>query len=216
MVAEAGCSAAGACASGVHLRREWRLLLNRGRNLDDVAVDSRGLARVGILVISDRASRGDYQDESGKAINNFLNRTVRSNWIAVMKIVPDGIDSVANALVEMSDSEDCDLVLTTGGTGPSPRDLTPEGTRMVITRELEGFGEMMRRVSLEQVPTAILSRQTAGTRGRCLIVNLPGRPSAIDVCLNAVFPAIPYCLDLIGARPIEVNPDVCHAFRPGA
>lgn len=87
---------------------------------------------------------------------------------------------------------------------------------MVITRELEGFGELMRRVSLEQVPTAILSRQTAGTRGRCLIVNLPGRPAAIDVCLNAVFPAIPYCLDLIGARPIEVNPDVCHAFRPGA
>ncbi len=200
----------------MHLRREWGLLLNSGRNLDAAAVDSRGLARVGILVISDRASRGEYDDESGKAINNFLNRTVRSNWIAVMKIVPDGMDSVANALVELSDSEDCDLVLTTGGTGPSPRDLTPEGTRMVITRELEGFGEMMRRVSLEQVPTAILSRQTAGTRGHCLIVNLPGRPSAIDVCLNAVFPAIPYCLDLIGARPIEVNPDVCHAFRPGA
>lgn len=200
----------------MHLRREWGLLLNLGRNLDDAAVDSRGLVRIGILVISDRASRGEYQDESGKAINNFLNRTVRSNWIAVMKIVPDGIDSVAKALVEMSDSEDCDLVLTTGGTGPSPRDLTPEGTRMAITRELEGFGELMRRVSLEQVPTAILSRQTAGTRGHCLIVNLPGRPSAIDVCLNAVFPAIPYCLDLIGARPIEVNPDVCHAFRPGA
>lgn len=200
----------------MHLRREWGLLLNLGRNLDDAAVDSRGLVRIGILVISDRASRGEYQDESGKAINNFLNRTVRSNWIAVMKIVPDGIDSVAKALVEMSDSEDCDLVLTTGGTGPSLRDLTPEGTRMAITRELEGFGELMRRVSLEQVPTAILSRQTAGTRGHCLIVNLPGRPSAIDVCLNAVFPAIPYCLDLIGARPIEVNPDVCHAFRPGA
>jgi len=190
--------------------------LNRERNHDAVAVDSRGLARVGVLVISDRASRGEYNDESGKAINNFLNRTVQSNWIAVMKIVPDGIDSVAEALVEMSDREGCDLVLTTGGTGPSPRDLTPEGTRSVITRELEGFGELMRRVSLEQVPTAILSRQTAGTRGHCLIVNLPGRPSAIDVCLNAVFPAIPYCLDLIGARPIEVNPDVCHAFRPGA
>lgn len=184
-------------------------------NHDDVAVDSRSLARVGILVISDRASRGEYSDESGKAINNFLSKTVQSNWIAVMKIVPDGVDSVANALVEMSDNEDCDLVLTTGGTGPAPRDLTPEGTRMVITRELEGFGELMRRVSLEQVPTAILSRQIAGTRGHCLIVNLPGRPSAIDVCLRAVFPAIPYCLDLIGARPIEVNPDVCHAFRPG-
>ncbi len=172
------------------------------------------LARVGILVISDRASRGEYADESGKAINDFLNRAIRSNWIAIVKIVPDGIDSVAGALIEMSDSEDCDLVLTTGGTGPAPRDLTPEGTRRVITRELDGFGELMRRVSLNQVPTAILSRQTAGTRGRCLIVNLPGRPSSIELCLNAVFPAIPYCLDLIGARRIEVNPAVCQAFRP--
>jgi molybdopterin adenylyltransferase len=185
-------------------------------NQDDGPMDSRSLARVGILVISDRASRGEYDDKSGKAINDFLNRTVRSNWIAIVKIVPDGIDSVAKALVEMSDREDCDLVLTTGGTGPSPRDLTPEGTRLVINRELEGFGELMRNASLEQVPTAILSRQTAGTRGHCLIVNLPGRPSAIDVCLNAVFPAIPYCLDLIGARPIEVNSDVCNAFRPSA
>jgi molybdopterin adenylyltransferase len=186
------------------------------RDQEVAIADSRGLARVGILVISDRASRGEYQDESGKAINHFLNKAVQSNWIAVIKIVPDGVDSVARALVEMSDSEDCDLILTTGGTGPAPRDLTPEATRRVITRELEGFGELMRRVSLEQVPTAILSRQTAGTRGHCLIVNLPGRPSAIEVCLNAVFPAIPYCLDLIGARPIEVNPDVCRAFRPGA
>lgn len=175
-----------------------------------------GLARLGILVISDRASRGEYEDRSGEAIRDFLKRTLLSDWTAVVKIVPDGVDSVAEALVEMSDREDCDLVLTTGGTGPSPRDLTPEGTRMVITRELEGFGELMRRVSLEQVPTAILSRQIAGTRGHCLIVNLPGRPSAINICLNAVFPAIPYCLDLIGARRIEVNPDVCLAFRPGA
>ena len=134
----------------------------------------------------------------------------------MVRIVPDGTDSVAQALIEMVEREDCDLILTTGGTGPASRDLTPEATRMVITRELEGFGELMRRISLEQVPTAILSRQTAGTRGKCLIVNLPGRPSAIDVCLNAVFPAIPYCLDLIGARRIEVNPDVCAAFRPAA
>jgi molybdopterin adenylyltransferase len=186
------------------------------RSGKDAADDTRGLARVGILVISDRASRGEYQDRSGRAIDEFLNRVIRSNWIAIVKVVPDGADRVAEALVEMSDRDDCDLVLTTGGTGPSTRDLTPEGTRRIITRELEGFGELMRRASLEQVPTAILSRQTAGTRGHCLIVNLPGRPSAIDVCLNAVFPAIPYCLDLIGARPIEVNPDVCHAFRPGA
>ena len=190
--------------------------MSDARTQDHDTAESRGLARVGILVISDRASRGEYDDKSGKAINEFLNRAIQSNWIAIVKIVPDGVDSVAKALVEMSDCEGCDLILTTCGTGPSPRDLTPEGTRKIITRELEGFGELMRRVSLEHVPTAILSRQTAGTRGQCLIVNLPGRPSSIDVCLNAVFPAIPYCLDLIGARPIEVNPDVCHAFRPGA
>lgn len=177
---------------------------------------AKTLARIGILVVSDRASRGIYEDKSGKAVSDFLGRVIRSNWIVILKIVPDGAESVAEALIELADRESCDLVLTTGGTGPAPRDLTPEGTRAVISRELAGFGELMRRASLEQVPTAILSRQTAGTRGKTLIVNLPGRPAAIDVCLNAVFPAIPYCLDLIGARPIEVNPDVCVAFRPGA
>lgn len=177
---------------------------------------SKILTRIGILVVSDRASRGIYEDKSGEAVSHFLDKVIRSNWLVIFKIVPDGAESVANALIELSDREGCDLVLTTGGTGPAPRDLTPEGTRMVISRELDGFGELMRRVSLEHVPTAILSRQIAGTRNHSLIVNLPGRPAAIDVCLNAIFPAIPYCLELIGARPIEVNPDVCIAFRPGA
>src|SRR6266540_457409 len=169
---------------------------------------------LGLMNVVERA--GEYEDIGGKAINAFLEHALQSNWVAVVRIVPDGVDSVAQALIEMVEREGCDLILTTGGTGPAPRDLTPEATRAVITRELEGFGELMRRISLEQVPTAILSRQTAGTRGKCLIVNLPGRPSAIDVCLNAVFPAIPYRLDLIGARRIEVNPDVCAAFRPAA
>ncbi len=195
------------------MRRQRELRVNEVRTIGREAT-SRNLARIGILVVSDRASRGEYRDQSGEAINSFLSRVIRSNWIAIIKIVPDGIDSVASALIEMSDRENCDLVLTTGGTGPAPRDLTPEATRSVIARELEGFGELMRRVSLEQVPTAILSRQTAGTRDRCLIINLPGRPSSIDMCLNAVFPAVPYCLDLIGARPLEVNRDVCNAFRP--
>lgn len=174
------------------------------------------VVRIGILVVSDRASRGEYQDESGKAIAAFLDRVMCSTWVQIARIVPDGIESVATALTEMVDREDCDLILTTGGTGPAPRDLTPEGTRAVITRELAGFGELMRQRSLTQVPTAILSRQLAGTRGKCLIVNLPGRPSSIDFCLDAVFPAIPYCLDLIGARRIDVKPDVIRVFRPGA
>jgi molybdopterin adenylyltransferase len=131
------------------------------------------VARIGVLTISDRASRGEYEDISGKAINDFLARVLRSNWVAVVRIVPDGPDSVAQALIDMVEHEGCDLILTTGGTGPAPRDLTPEATRMVITRELEGFGELMRRISLEQVPTAILSRQIAGTRGKCLIAPRP-------------------------------------------
>ncbi len=173
------------------------------------------VTRIGILVVSDRASQGIYQDISGPAVNAFLARAIRSRWAAILRVIPDGEGSVAAALADLVDRDGCDLVLTSGGTGPAPRDQTPEGTRRVIERELDGFGELMRQVSLAQVPTAILSRQMAGTRGRCLIVNLPGRPSSIDVCLGAIFPAIPYCLELIGARPIEVNTDVCKAFRPG-
>lgn len=171
--------------------------------------------RIGIVTVSDRASRGEYEDLGGPAIRSWLQAAVSSDWEPVMRVVPDGIGSVSRCLQDLCDDVGVDLVLTTGGTGPSPRDLTPEATVAIIKKELPGFGELMRRVSLEQVPTAILSRQTAGIRGRTLIVNLPGKPSSIAICLQAVFPAIPYCLDLIGAGRIETRPEIVDAFRPG-
>ena len=171
-------------------------------------------ARIGIVTVSDRASKGIYPDEGGPAIAAYLTELLTSPWQAVTRIIPDGFDSVRDTLVALIDEEHCDLVLTTGGTGPSPRDVTPEATRAVLDKELPGFGELMRTKSLEQVPTAILSRQLAGIRGRALIVNLPGRPAAIRLCMNAVFPAVPYCLDLIGAARLETDPKVCAAFRP--
>jgi molybdopterin adenylyltransferase len=172
------------------------------------------MARIGIVTISDRASRGQYGDISGPAIEAWLSRALSSPWTPLRRIVPDGLEPIREALIGLSDEEGADLVLTTGGTGPALRDLTPEAMREVIDRELPGFGELMRRISLETVPTAILSRQSAGIRGRTLIVTVPGRPASIAVCLDAVFPAIPYCLDLIGAGRIETNAEVCRAFRP--
>ncbi len=130
------------------------------------------------------------------------------------RIIPDGFDSVREALLAMCDDAGVDLLLTTGGTGPSPRDCTPEATEAVMQRAMPGFGEAMRLASLQQVPTAILSRQTAGLRGKCLMINLPGKPSAVAVCLQAVFAAVPYCLDLAGAGRIETDPAVITAFRP--
>lgn len=130
--------------------------------------------------------------------------------------MPDGRLSVREALLRLCDADGVSLLLVTGGTGPGPRDETPEAVADVLEKELPGFGELMRRVSLEQVPTAILSRQGAGTRGHCLIVTLPGRPAAIELCLGAVFPAIPYCLDLIGGGRIDTDPAVVNAFRPPA
>ncbi len=169
---------------------------------------------IGILTVSDRASSGVYRDDSGPAIEDFLRDVVSSPWRAIQRIVPDGIDSVRDALIDLADREGCALILTTGGTGPALRDLTPEATEAACTRMLPGFGELMRTESLKQVPTAILSRQTAGVRGRTLIVNLPGRPSSIRTCLLAVFPAIPYCLDLIGSPGVETDPARCKSFRP--
>jgi molybdopterin adenylyltransferase len=171
--------------------------------------------KIGVLTISDRASAGLYEDISGPAIKTWLRKAVTSDHELVSKIVPDGVQSVADALVDLADVQKCGLVLTTGGTGPSPRDETPEAMARVIDKELPGFGEQMRRVSLEQTPTAILSRQMAGIRVRTLIINLPGKPAAIDVCLTSVFGAVPYCLDLIGGGHIDTDPNFVGAFRPG-
>ena len=176
--------------------------------------ESERSARVGILTVSDRASAGLYKDESGPAIQAALEEVLSSRWEAVARIVPDGLESVRDALVDLVDQAGCDLVWTTGGPGPAPRDLTPEGTEAACEKMMPGFGELLRRKSLEQVPTAILSRQTAGIRGKALIVNCPGKPSSIRVSLLAVFPTIPYCLDLIGAAHIETDLPVVQAFQP--
>lgn len=172
------------------------------------------MVRIGILTISDRASRGEYADLGGPAIRQWLDTAITSPWAAVARVIPDGFESVRDALIDFSDRDGLDLVLTTGGTGPSARDETPEAMRAVIEKELPGFGEAMRQASFRTVPTAILSRQSAGTRGSTLIINLPGKPSSIDLCLSTVFPAVPYCLDLIGAGRIEINPAIVAAFRP--
>lgn len=171
-------------------------------------------AKVAVITVSDRAAAGIYEDKGGPAIEAWLRRAVTSPLEVVREIIPDGRDSVAAALRRWADAGGADLILATGGTGPSPRDETPEAMDDVVERHFPGFGELMRAVSLREVPTAILSRQGAGTRGRCLIIALPGKPSAIDTCLDAVFPAVPYCLDLMGAGWIETDPAVCKAFRP--
>ena len=172
------------------------------------------MVKIGIVTVSDRAARGEYEDKSGPAMEAWLRLAISSPWAPVTRVIPDGMESVRDTLIALCDVEHCDLVLTTGGTGPSPRDLTPEAMQAVIEKELPGFGELMRQVSLREVPTAILSRQTAGVRGKSLIINVPGKPSSIKTCFDAVFPAVPYCLDLIGAGWVETHESVCKAFRP--
>ncbi|MDR2207638.1 MAG: molybdopterin adenylyltransferase [Azoarcus sp.] len=170
--------------------------------------------RIGILTVSDRASQGKYEDKGGPAIRDWLTQAVKNPWEAVARIIPDDEVLIEATLRELSDREACCLIVTTGGTGPSPRDVTPEATEKVCAKMLPGFGELMRSASLASVPTAILSRQTAGIRGQSLIINLPGKPAAIAECLHAVFPAVPYCIDLIGGAYLETHPDFCAAFRP--
>lgn len=171
-------------------------------------------ARLGILTISDRASRGEYTDLGGPAIRATFADYLNSPWTEVYRCIPDDQPGIEATLIDLCDRERCDLVVTTGGTGPAPRDVTPEATEAVCTKLMPGFGELMRATSLKYVPTAILSRQTAGIRGQTLIINLPGKPKSIRECLDAVFPAVPYCLDLIGAARLETNPAVIQAFRP--
>lgn len=172
--------------------------------------------RIGIVVTSDRASAGTYEDKGGPAIRATLSTYLTSPWEDRYRLIPDDYASIVATLQELADQEQCSLIVTTGGTGPSPRDVTPEATEAVCTKMLPGFGELMRSTSLKVVPTAILSRQTAGIRGRSLIINLPGKPSSIRECLDAVFPAVPYCLDLIGAGRLETNPSLMPVFRPKA
>lgn len=171
-------------------------------------------ARIGIVTISDRASRGEYEDKGGPAIEDELGKILLSEWEAVTVVIPDERKLIAQTLVDLCDNEGCCLVVTTGGTGPSPRDVTPEATEDVVEKPMPGFGELMRAVSLKAVPTAILSRQTAGIRGKALIVNLPGNPPAIHDCLLAVFPAIPYCIDLLEGPYLETDEGYCKSFRP--
>ncbi len=170
--------------------------------------------RIGILTVSDRASRGVYPDKSGPAIIEFLREVLTCEWEPRTLVIPDEQDQIESTLKAFCDDESCCLVVTTGGTGPAQRDVTPEATEAVCEKLLPGFGELMREVSLKSVPTAILSRQTAGIRGKSLIVNLPGKPTAIRECLLAVMPAIPYCIDLIGGPFLTTNENVVKAFRP--
>lgn len=183
--------------------------------------------KIGLVSISDRASSGTYQDLGIPAMADWLDRALTSTWLGNSRLIPDEQEAISQTLCELADDVGCHLILTTGGTGPAPRDVTPEATLAVADRELPGFGEQMRAISLNFVPTAILSRQTAVIRGNTLIINLPGQPKSIceilegvrdpesgEIRIPGIFAAVPYCLDLIGAPYIETDPDVCRAFRP--
>ena len=180
--------------------------------------------RIGVVSVSDRASSGVYEDKGIPALKEWLARAVRNPVSWETRLIPDERDAISAALCELVDDAGCDLVLTTGGTGPAPRDVTPEATLAVADREMPGFGEQMRQISLNFVPTAILSRQVAVIRGKALIINLPGQPKSIAETLeglpahqppvHGIFAAVPYCVDLIGGPYIECDAAVCKAFRP--
>ena len=171
-------------------------------------------AQIGIVVASDRASSNEYQDEGGPAILQFLIEATKSPLEVHYRCIPDSMAEIESTLIELADEAGCHVIVTTGGTGPAQRDVTPEATERVVERIMPGFGEQMRAISLQYTPTAILSRQTAGIRGSCLIFNLPGRPKSIRETIDEIWKAVPYCVDLIGGPYIDTNDDVCNAFRP--
>ena len=170
------------------------------------------IVKIGILSISDRASAGIYEDKSGAEVKKLMQSYIKNEIIFHYKLIADEFELIKESLIFLSDK--CDLVLSTGGTGPAPRDVTPEATEAICEKILPGFAEEMRRESLKFVPTAILSRQIAGVRKKSLIINLPGQPKAIKECLEPVFPAVPYCIDLLGGAYIETNEELIKAFRP--
>jgi molybdopterin adenylyltransferase len=172
------------------------------------------ILKVGIITVSDRASSGEYEDKSGPAIRDWLNSALLSRWSAFERVIPDEQAQIEKTLRTAVDLEKCHLVLTTGGTGPANRDVTPEATLAIADKVMDGFGERMRSISLKYVPTAILSRQVGVIRKECLIINLPGQPKAIKQTLDELFEAVPYCIDLIGGPYIETNESVVKAFRP--
>lgn len=172
------------------------------------------MIRIGIINVSDRASAGVYEDIPGKAVVSYLNDWLTSDWEPVYRVIPDEQDQLEATMIYLADTEGCCLVVTTGGTGPALRDVTPEATEAVCQKMLPGFGELMRQESLKYVPTAILSRQTAGIRNQTLLLNLPGKPTAIGQCLSVVFPAIPYCIDLIGGPFLTTDETNMKVFRP--
>jgi len=187
-------------------------------------MSSHDLIRIGLVSVSDRASAGVYTDQGIPSLQAWLTRALRNPIEWHTRLIPDEQADISATLIELVDVRLCPLVLTTGGTGPAPRDVTPEATLAVATRTLPGFGEQMRQISLNFVPTAILSRQLAVVRGSTLIINLPGQPKAIAETLAGlpgaqppvpgIFAAVPYCLDLIGGPYVETDPSVCRAFRP--
>jgi len=170
--------------------------------------------KIGVVTTSDRASQGIYEDISGKAIMETMNEYLLNECEYEYRCIPDEQPVIETTLIQLAREHNCDLIVTTGGTGPAPRDVTTEATENVCSKLLPGFGEQMRAVSLQYVPTAILSRQTAGICNGALIINLPGKPKSIKECLDAVFPAVPYCIDLIGGAYMKANGDVIKIFRP--